>query len=279
MNCHELSQQKILVFWGQKCGATCIKEILMHIESDGTFFDNGGSDHLTHQIYEKFYERPPNYECLECYKDYSIVFFGRNPYHRIISLYLDKYVATNSPSPKIKQNINTFKEFIDHMYTLGFSSERSEAEIFDGFYPITGDNTHWFFEQLNKQKLSVDYFILPNFCLPDGKLIHDNKNLQKLYNLANKQDLFDQISIRLTEGWTHKINCFKLDINAFHDFTSTNSKMLCELTINELRQILKTIKVDAANFFTPELIDKFNSLYRMEFLFYSKHGIDFKVNT
>ena len=277
MNCHELTQQKILVFWGQKCGATCIKEVLMHIESDGTFFDNGGSDHITHQIYHKFYEKQPNYECLEFYKDYEIIFFGRNPYHRIISLYLDKYVATNSPSPKIKQNTNTFEEFINHMYDLGFSSERSEAEIFDGFYPITGGAVHWFFEQLSTQRIGINHFILPNFWLPDGKLVHDIKNLQKLYNLANKQYLFDQISNRLTEGWTHKINCLNSDIKAFNNFNFTNPTLLGQLPIVELRNILKTIKVDAMNFFTPNLISKFKSLYRMEFLFYSNREIEFHV--
>ncbi len=276
MKCHELTQQQVLVFWGQKCGATCLKEIIMHLDSSGSFFDNGGNDDVTHQIYEVFYKNQPNYKDVDYYKNHKIVFFGRNPYHRIVSLYLDKYVAIDSPTPEINRNTNTFREFIEHIYNVGFFSENSQIEIFDGFFPITTGESFLFFEELLIKQTHAVFYLLPDFWLPDGKLIHDPANLRSLYDMAGEKILFEEIADRLTEAWNYKSCCLKLATNCSDRFDfDCSKKRMCDYTVAELRNVLKITKFDAMSFFTKELVDMFNVLYQTELAFYDRNKMSF----
>jgi hypothetical protein len=263
MNCHQLTQHQTLIFWGQKCGATCIKEILMHIESEGTFFDNSGKDDITHKIYEKFYKSLPNYACVERYANCKIFCFIRNPYHRIISLYLDKYVAENSPTPEIANQTNTFDSLIRYIASIGFNAKRSKLTIFEGFFPITSTLVFSFFQKLIHQRNDILYFVLDQFLLPDGKLVHKPENIKLIYQQTQKDLLFDQIRHILEENWK-----FKKDL--ISPSTNTVIPNLSKMPAKELRVFLKTNKVSAESFYSDSLISLFNTLYFEEICLFNK---------
>ena len=83
-------KNKVVYFWAAKVGVTNVIETIMHIKS-GKIIQNGGKDEITHDIFwSRHHEgdwRGANYS------DFKKVFFGRNPYHRIVSSFFDKIIC------------------------------------------------------------------------------------------------------------------------------------------------------------------------------------------
>jgi len=263
MKCHKLTQSNVLVFWGQKCGATQLKEILMHIES-GSFYNNLGKDHITHNIYEQYYKSIPTRDFKHCI-NFNSILFGRNPYYRIPSLYIDKYVMVNSPTPDKGENTQTFKEFILQLIKIGFNNKESKLRIFSGFFPITKSPYYELFDYCSK------IIILEENLLPDAKLTHNPESIKFLYDISNNNDAFSEIRCIVEQQWNQKQQ---------RQHEKANCKIHTNIenaSLPELRRILENQSVTCENFFSPTLKEQFNLLYRDEFDLYSKRGISFNM--
>lgn len=266
MNCHEHKESKTLIFWGQKCGATCLKEVILHIETE-SFFDNGGRDHITHNIYEKFYKQQPNFNDSEKYTDYTVLFFGRNPYERIVSLFLDKYVAVDSPTPETNEGACDFKTFINFLCTQTFTAHDSSKRIFSGFFPITSTKAFELFQTLTKANYSsAKIIMLDQFLLPDGKLLYNSEKLANIYMATNNMRLYDQIKHKLESNWTSKQERFNIlkQKKSFQMFED-----LSEAPIQELRALLKNHIISTESFFSKEVKTQFTNLYQKEINFFN----------
>ena len=261
MNCHKITASNLIVLWGQKCGATHLKEILMHIES-GSYYNNRGNDHVTHSIYHRYYKSPLE-DNLDQYTNDEVLLFGRNPYYRILSLYVDKYVMTNSPTPDIGDCIQTFNEFIRGLANTGFDSKESHRSIFSGFFPLTKSQYFNFYSS----HCHIKPILLDENIIPDAKLTHNVDAIKLLYDLSGRSDKYSEVQRLFEKQWSEKQNKKTEKCDLY-----TN---LEHAPLNELREILKTHRLNCESFFSPTLKEQFELLYQEEFILYSKWGIKF----
>ena len=113
MNYHILHSKKLIVFWNPKSGVTSIIEMIMHL-TDGKDHSNPKYDEKTHEDYwNNFRSSGEITNNLEGLDEYKKIIFTRNPFHRVVSCFLDKYVDPMSPTTKDKPNCDTFYEFVN----------------------------------------------------------------------------------------------------------------------------------------------------------------------
>ena len=104
-----LEKKKIIFFWSAKCGCSTLKTILaryLHIDNPEKY----KNIHLNEELKNLFdkYNKEKNY------KNYDIVMLIRNPYKRLVSGFLNKYV--NRLHYKNPPNSNCFKDFCHILY-------------------------------------------------------------------------------------------------------------------------------------------------------------------
>lgn len=100
-----LHDAKIIIFWSAKCGATSLKFILLKYLGDTQTVGH------THQKFNKYnlQNKQPD---LDRVKNYKLVVLLRNPYDRLVSGFINKYVNGEYQTPK---NIGNFADFVNTM--------------------------------------------------------------------------------------------------------------------------------------------------------------------
>ena len=99
-----INEHKTIIFFSSKCGSTTIYTYMKLYYNDKS---------------KKIYKNPlilskrDNIEDLKnykMYKGYNLIIIGRNPYHKLVSGFLDKYVGEIYENP---DNCNNFEDFVN----------------------------------------------------------------------------------------------------------------------------------------------------------------------
>ena len=99
-----IKEHKTIIFFSSKCGSTTIYTYMKLYYNDKS---------------RKIYKNPlilnkrDNIEDLKnykMYKGYNLILIGRNPYHKLVSGFLDKYVGGIYKNPS---NCNNFEDFVN----------------------------------------------------------------------------------------------------------------------------------------------------------------------
>jgi hypothetical protein len=100
-----IEEKKLIIFWSPKCGCSTLKTIIAEY-----YNINDKAKYKNIHINEEM-KRKINYKkhCINKYKDYNIVMLIRNPYERLISGFLNKYVFNNNFEKPT--NCNCFFDF------------------------------------------------------------------------------------------------------------------------------------------------------------------------
>ena len=100
-----IHSKKLIIFWSPKCGSSTLKLILaIYFKVYNTKYKH---IHLNKELSVKFDKRDKNK--IHIYKKYDIVMLVRNPYKRLVSGFLNKYV--NNQHLKNPPNCNCFYDF------------------------------------------------------------------------------------------------------------------------------------------------------------------------
>mgnify|MGYP003342388813 CR=1 FL=1 len=253
---------EIIYFWGAKCGVTSAIETIMHIKTG--LVTAGGDDAKTHNLFWKQHReaKKPNVD-YSCYKK---VFFGRNPYHRIISSFLDKVVCAHSPNMSKTPSVKNFYEFIKLIFDLKMDEQRMNAFMDSGQFIQIKARPGWdFFKRLGSPSFDL-ICILPPTALPEGKLIHDFNSLKKIYQITNKNELIEDAKLISLHHPFY-----------FKNYKSTKLNFYCPF-LQHIKDIPRAPRsIEYKDFYNDQIIEMFNDVYSPEFEFYSELGLDFKL--
>ena len=278
MNFHILHSKKIIIFWNPKSGVTSIIEMIMHL-TDGLDHSNPNYDQKTHQDYwNNFRPSGEIIKNLEELHDYKKVIFVRNPFHRIVSCFLDKYVDSMSVSTKDIPECNTFYEFVKILNSTGLVKEKMHGKVdYTHFCKLTQWRGWDFYCKLGKPKFDM-IVSTPVTALPEGKIVHDHKQIKLIYELVNCKDDYDGIK------HLYEKNYYSYDVwKVFKPKIRFETKNFAKTPIEELKKyhgyIGKDRTIPYENFYTSHCSSIIYNLYKEEFDFYENQlGIKFTLN-
>ena len=157
-----IEEKKLIILWSAKCACTSLKMILnKYYNYDLEKIHNGELD----KNYEIFrynrHKQPLNIneypEIVDKFKTYRICFIYRNPYDRLVSGFMNKYVGGKY---KTITEWNTFEDFVTILYN------NPQDIDYHHFTKQTSEIGWDFFEKANKPKIDIFYQVneVDNVC-------------------------------------------------------------------------------------------------------------------
>jgi len=245
-----LNKNKIIIFWSYKCGCTFIKTLFYNTILNKKYSIN----------YIKLISFMSTFYFLNLNKIqmYKKILICRNPYSRIVSCFIDKYI--NGRFTKY-MNYNIFLNKINNIF---FRNKKNINFTFENFinilYEITQHNFSYYI--LEKKHIMLQF--------------DKNIKIDKIYKLENfdeKKFLNNEFNIKIY----NKIN---------NDFGNNTNCSICKNTINNVyemnyEQLLK-LKNDNKIpnfrcFYNNEIKIKIDIIYKNDLIFLKKYGIDYVI--
>lgn len=210
-----LEKKKLIIFWSPKCGCTTLKTILSHYFN----LDNKINVHKS-----KFLNFKTNNQ--SSYKKdvkYDILFLIRNPYDRLVSGFVDKYVTGKLKNPK---NCNNFEDFVNILLN-------TPNKIEYGHFTKQTSNKGWeFYKKLGKPKIK---YVLET---------HEVNKMSDILQL-NLQDIH-----RMKSKWGDKVDKAKLFACDYKTVLNTKGNFsVDQFYNNEIKRKVSIIYKDDFNFF------------------------------
>jgi len=135
-----LDNKKLIIFWSPKCGCSTLKTILANFFNIDYTKDK--HIHCNKELKNKINKMDINK--IDVYKNYDIVILIRNPYERLVSGFLDKYVR------KEIKNLSNCTCFADFSKILANNPKKIDRHHFEK--QTTGDG--WiFYNELERPKI------------------------------------------------------------------------------------------------------------------------------
>lgn len=207
------------------------------------------------------------------YQLYKKIFFGRNPYHRIISAYLDKYISASSVTPKDNPMCRNFQQFLEVLLSTGLSRENMKGIVdYDHFCQVTDDVGWDFYEDLGKP--DFDYVsILPETGLPESSLTHHCKSIMNVYKILGIEDEYASVRNHYEnhryfyDTWMNDEEKISIYVDGIHLYSPAQPRKF------QIPQMSRSIQY--SNFYTDEICNIFGKLYSKELDFYEKLRLKF----
>lgn len=252
------NKKKILFGWSFKCGCTHIKNILKFLVGPRA------SKMRIKDVRNKLPKK---------YNDYKIIMFIRNPYKRLISGFLDKYVLEDGfklkipiikPNPKIKPKtktkaititktkikINSKKKITKYISKNKITFEKFVDELIKHKYR-TIDKYHFIpqTEEYFKQDMKIDKIF------EIGKI--DYKYIEDLYEKKIPTDVLNYRGYHIVKYETNTIGkSYGIPIGQLKE-----------------RKIMPSVK----SFFSDKIKKKVYNFYEKDFIFINNHGFNTSI--
>ena len=248
--------------------------MIMHLES-GQDLSNPGQDHVTHQTYWKEFKTNTD-ELLDSslYEDYKKILFFRNPFHRIVSCFFDKFVNQDSPGALYGETPKCFDDFVDLLAATEMKVERMAGVVdVHHFAPITTGPVWDFYCKLGQPNFDICVETPPT-AMPEGKICHDPQKIRKIYDVLDCAHEYREVK-HLFERHPYSYDIWKF----FENKIAFSDKPFGETKVDQLQSLIDTNSqrtVPYRNFYSQKTAETFKSLYLSEFEFFrTKTGCDF----
>ena len=222
-----LEKKKIIIFWSPKCGCSSLKVILCnYLNID---FSKNKHVHKNKTLKKMIDKLPKN---INYYKDYDILWLIRNPYERLVSGFLNKYINTQYKIPK---NCNNFKDFCKILYN---NSKKINKHHFEN---QTVHNNAWnFLNKLDKSKIK---YIETSQVNEISKIL--NININFVHKNNSKQQNKTITNSKINELWLK--------------------------TFKEVKTLKKQKKINYSDFYNDELKKLVHKIYKNNFNYFNKN--------
>tara|TARA_B100000963_G_scaffold358555_1_gene383463 strand:- start:6359 stop:7060 length:702 start_codon:yes stop_codon:yes gene_type:complete len=222
-----IDNAQLIIFWSAKCGCTTLQTILsIYFNIDPQKY---GCVHKNKDLTKKFNRKNDNK--INIYKKYDIVMLVRNPYERIVSGFLNKYV--NHSHYKNPPNCKCFYDFCKILL--------ENPEVIDErhFRDQTSDIGWDFYKEL--QRPNVKYIL-------DTSQVNDLAKILGL-NLPEIKKNYTQNVIKNDED-IEKTNCSYLDYESLKNLNTINYSNFYN---DDLKKIVYNIYKNDFTFLNDEL--------------------------
>lgn len=243
-----IDEKKLIILWSAKCGCTSLKMILNKYYNYVPKPIHGGELDKNYQIFDiqgrQLNESP---EIQFKFKTYKICLLYRNPYDRLVSGFINKYVD-NYPMYKTSTEWNTFEDFVNILYN------NPEEIDFHHFTKQTSEIGWYFYKKTNKPKITLFYSVneVNNIC-----------NLLDIPIFDPRQLFLSDFPIKYQKKRNNRI--------LYNDNTS-----LYNIPHNQLKQIIKKYKFNNYQlFYNDNITTMVNHIYKDDFIFFNENNIHF----
>lgn len=230
-----INEKKLIIFWSPKCGCTTLKTIIsiyFNINNDEKY----KHIHLNEELKKKINVRNKN---IDIYKDYSIVMLIRNPYERLVSGFINKYVQKKDGKTSHFKNPTNCNNFYDFCNILLKNPKKIDKHHFE---KQTSDNGWYFYNELRK---------------PYVKYILDTSNINDISKILGLS-----------------INTIKNNSNNKYSVKSKRNK----LWLMNYEELNKNKKLNYSDFYNNELKNLVYKIYKDDFIFFSNNlNINFTI--
>ena len=165
-----LHEKKLIIFWSPKCGCSTLKTILSFYLN---IYDSNKYEYIHKNKELKEFINIKKYNS-EVYKNYDIVMLIRNPYTRLVSGFINKYIDLKYVNP---DNCDSFQDFCNILSKYPYKINKHHFE------KQTTDEGWQFYLELGKPKIKHvldtsqvnDLKKIINLDIDDIKLNETNK--------------------------------------------------------------------------------------------------------
>jgi hypothetical protein len=218
------------------------------------------------EIFKKFRPRKEREREGFDYSNFKTFLIGRNPYSRILSGFIDKYVNQNSQTPEIGPQNISYYEFIK---LIGDLKAReigiSNFVQFSCFCNADEDEGYDFYQKIGKPNFNF-ISLMDNLGFPEGALHHSVETIKKITSFLP----FDMDYERA------------IDLVPVKNIEQNNKILDYDIAYWPMEKLWKYIlengnkSIDIRSFYPQELKDLFVEAYANELMFYRKQGIEFE---
>lgn len=218
------------------------------------------------ELFKKFRSRKEKERDGHDYSNFKIILIGRNPYFRILSGFIDKYVNQKSQTPEIGPQNISFYDFIKLLFGLKAKGIGISNYVdFSAFCNADEDEGFHFYQKLGNPKFKF-ISLLDHSGYPEGALHHSTESLRKLISFL-PYDMEYERAIDLVPIETNMQNNKVLD----YDIAYWPMKKLWQFMLDNGDK-----SIDIRSFYPQEVKNLFLQAYANEFMFYKKLGIEFE---
>lgn len=260
-----IHDKKMIVFWLPKSGTISLMRLMAFLKYGESIDPQQLRYARPSQVFRIFSLMKETDEPGQDYSTYKTVLFGRNPYCRILSGYIDKYVNRKSTTPTIGPENICYNDFIVLIRSTKMQPEAiAKVAEFSTFCPADQDDGHEFYQKIGAPHFSY-VSLLRDFGFPEGALHHSLSSIQTILDLANQHYDFERAS-GLVLGKPRRRGEQINDIG----IASWPSERLWTFI-----QEKGPRSISLGSFYTDDLLDKFEDAYSGEFAFYERLGLTF----
>lgn len=204
MHFYDICEKKLLILWSPKCGCSSLKDIL-HRYYKIEYIDNPHGTSLDKKLKNK--------RLTDNYDNYKIMILYRNPYHRLVSGFINKYVDENKfENPP---NCDCFLEFVNILY------HKPELINKPHFSPQTSNIGYDFFLSLNQK---IDIFI----DTPNVNYIADLLSVKHIHKNCSNKNNSDKYTGNIPEYLLDYNTIKKHQFNDYSKFYNNDIKQLVD---------------------------------------------------
>jgi len=221
-----LHEKKLIIFWSPKCGCTTLKTIIsiyLNIYDSNKYEKIHKNKELREFINVKKFES-------EIYKDYDIVMLVRNPYTRLVSGFINKYI--DFEKYKNPDNCDSFLDFCNIL-------SKYPNEIDKHHFEKQTTNKGWeFYLELGKPKIK---YVLDTSQVNDLKKILNLKINDIKLNKTDKIEKYDNKNL-----WSKSYDSLKKikNYNYFNFYNDDLKKLVYNIYEDDFIFFKDSLKID-----------------------------------
>jgi len=226
------TENRVIFIWNAKCGCTFLKKLFFAYLG----FENYARKNVHKLNKTKWLHSPLPYD----YQNYKIFLFCRNPYDRLVSGFLNKFV-TDVPN-YISKKIENVEEltFLDYVTLL---EKNTNFDIID---------EHHFGKQINVEEMK-------------------KINVNHVFDIHN-------IDMSILDAHFQKnsqlFQCTKQNWNA----TKKNSKKMNNIFTKKVKDLKKmNVFPSYSSFYNDELREKVKRMYQTDFDYFQEKGFEYTI--
>lgn len=245
------NKKKNIIFWSYKCGCTYIRDIYYNLYLKLNYKKN------TIKIITLF----NRFNKLDPIKllNYRKIYICRNPYSRIVSCFIDKYIKSHfSQWFKLNIGIKNFFRFFENKNFVRLTFKEFINLVYEKFV-------------LKKYSLLEFDHLTPQFSIN-----YSNFKFDKIYKLEDlNTSTFLQDEFDIDENYIN-------ETTSLHNNNCSNSEYYIEnafnLEYNELSELKKTKKIpNYKYFFDEDIKNKVYEIYKTDFINLLEYNVIYDI--